>query len=132
MQRKKYDIRGYYFGPDRAAFVDVPTVQHITHDFTEPNIDIYFDDPDSDLPEKEEILVLEGMVCFVVYWIVDRRYPVNIELYEQTGILFRGKLLIFKRRANSMRLAYLSRTNLIKALEGIQWSVVFQFNETRN
>jgi hypothetical protein len=97
----------------------VPTVHHVTHDFSEPKLGKFFNDPDEDLPQKEEILVLDEMVHFTIYWVENMTKPVNSILFNLTDIQFRGRILVFKRKANGMRFVNLYKHNMTKATEGI-------------
>jgi len=120
--KQSSNVRGYYFGHRRASFVDVMSVHHLTHDFSESDLSAFFDDEELDLHiKREDIFMLEGYMYFAVYWTEDESFPVNKGLYERTGIEFHGKLLVFKRRQKSMRYSHLTRNHLANALEGVSW-----------
>lgn len=97
-------------------------MQHVTHDFSEPDLEEFFDDDDT--IHKQDLIHYETMVQFVVYWGECNHYPVNTELQEKWGISYRGNLLVMKRRVDGMRFAALQRTQLDQVMECVKWCVI--------
>lgn len=96
-------------------------MQHVTHDFSEPEIDDYFGGDDK--VQKLDVLHLETMNQYVVYWIEDQKYAVNNSLYAKWGISYRGKILVFKRRSDAMRFSTMRRYHVEQVMECVKWCV---------
>lgn len=120
---KTTSIRGYYFGAqDRAAFVDVSCTQHVTHDCSEPDIigDFFNDD---ETIRKLDLIHLESMSQYVVYWVEGPDYSTNQSLCDGWGLSFRGKILVMKRRSDGMRFAHMKRYHFLQFMECLKWWV---------
>lgn len=99
-------------GIDRAAFVDVRCIHHLTDDFTEPDLSAFFVTEDEEV-RKEELLCLGNMTQYAVYWTESSdRGVVNYNLSRFTGLRRPIKIMIFRRRVKNMRFTSLSRMQL--------------------
>ena len=105
-------IRAYYFGSKRGAYVDVPSIRSTTHDFTCPDVRVYLNTTIT----RADLAFVEGKSRFVIYWSENTHDPVNPKLLDRTGIAFRGKVLVFKRRVNGTRLVNLCKGDDERAL----------------
>lgn len=99
-------------------------MQNVIHDFTEPDLSGYFGDQDT--IQKLDIIHLESMNQFVVYWDEGSDNPINEALQESWGIPYRGKILVFKRRGDAMRFCTMRRYHLDQVIESLKWCANFQ------
>ena len=113
------NVRAYYFGEDHGAFVDMPVTNYQLHDVSLPNLQCYFSDEDG-IIQKEELLILETMVCFALFWVESPEYPVNNDILSVTGQSFKGKMLLFKRRQTGGQFSFLNRRNYDSAVRCIR------------
>lgn len=121
--RKTQTVRAFYIADqDRAAFVDVSCVQNAVHDFSDPDLTGYFDHGEA--IQRVDLLHLHTMTQYVLYWRENNQYPVNDYMQDRWGITYRGKILVFKRRADAMRYSSaLRRYHLDAVMECIKWYV---------
>ena len=107
---KHTSVRAYYFGETRGSFVDVPVMDYHVHNIFLPSFRRFFNE-ENGVIHKEELLVLETMICFTIFWVEPLECPVNEDLLSVTGQSFKGKMLLFKRKQTGGRFTFLSRHN---------------------
>lgn len=100
-------------------------MQHVTHDFSEPFLEEFFGDKDT--IHKQDIIHLETMTQFAVYWAECNQSPINDRLQEEWGVSYHGKILVMKRRADGMRFAALRRNQLEQVMPCIKWYVYYTY-----